>query len=71
MHWIFKLLLNFTGAFNYMLLVGAVLCFIGFAIQSDKTDKSNMYLGVVLIGVVLLTGLMSFYQSSKAANIMA
>lgn len=30
-----------------------------------------MYLGIVLIVVVILTGLMAFYQSSKAANIMA
>jgi len=30
-----------------------------------------MYLGIVLVITVLLTGLMAFYQSSKAANIMA
>jgi len=32
MHWIFKLLLEFTGAFNFMLLGGAVLTFIGFGL---------------------------------------
>lgn len=62
MHWIFKLLLEFTGAFNFMLLGGAVLTFIGFGLQTDKRDKSNLYLGIVLILVVLITGTMSFYQ---------
>jgi len=38
MHWLVKLLLNFTGAFNYMLIGGAILCFVGFALQEDKTD---------------------------------
>ena len=30
-----------------------------------------MYLGIVIIGVVVLTGIMSFYQSSKTSAIMA
>lgn len=62
MHWTLKLLLEFTGAFNFMLLGGAVLSFLGYGLQNNTLDRSNLYLGVVLILVVLLTGTMSFYQ---------
>ena len=71
MPWFVKLLLEFTGLFNYLLWAGAILCFVSYAIQADKRDKSNMYLGIVLIIVVIITGIMAFYQSSKTAAIMA
>lgn len=54
-----------------MLWAGAALCFIAYGLQPDKTDKSSLYLGIVIIIVVLITGIMSFYQSSKTAAIMA
>jgi sodium/potassium-transporting ATPase subunit alpha len=69
--WPIKLLLEFTGLFNYMLWAGAILCFIAYAIQVDKTDKSSMYLGIVIIIVILITGFMSYFQSAKTAAIMA
>lgn len=69
--WPIKLLLEFTGLFNYMLWIGAILVFIAYILQTDKTDKSSLYLGIVVVIVVLITGVMSFYQSSKTAAIMA
>jgi len=69
--WPIKLLLEFTGLFNYMLWIGAILCFIAYVIQKDKTDKSSLYLGIVIIIVIFITGLMSFNQSSKTAAIMS
>jgi hypothetical protein len=47
------------------------LCFVGFAIQEDKEDLSNLYLGIVLAVVTLLTGIFSYMQSSKSAEMMA
>jgi sodium/potassium-transporting ATPase subunit alpha len=69
--WPIKLLLEFTGLFNYMLWIGAILCFAAFGMQTDKSDKSNMYLGFIVVGVVMVTGCLAFYQSSKTAAIMA
>lgn len=60
-----------TGLFNYMLWIGAILCFIAYGIQSDKTDGSNLYLAIVLICVVIITATMSYIQESKAAALMS
>jgi len=43
-----------------MLWGGAGLCFLAYGIQPDKTDKSSLYLGIVIVVVVIITGLMSF-----------
>jgi sodium/potassium-transporting ATPase subunit alpha len=59
--WPIKLLLEFTGLFNYMLWAGAILCFIGFGLQTDKSDRSSMYLGIIIVIVVLITGCLAFY----------
>jgi len=69
--WPIKLVIEFGGLFNYMLWAGSILCFIAYSLQVDKTDKSSLYLGIVVIIVILITGNMSFYQSSKTAAIMA
>ena len=60
-----------TGLFNYMLITGSVLCLIVFGIQTDYTDKSNLYLAIVLIFVILITAGFNYYQTSKADAIMA
>ena len=54
-----------------MLWISSVLCFIAYVLQVDKTDKSTLYLGIIIIIVVLITGNLSYYQSSKTAAIMA
>lgn len=59
-----------TGFFSLLLWFGSVLCFIGYAIQEDKDDKANLYLGIVLAFVVFVTGCFSYCQTSKAASLM-
>lgn len=58
-----------TGFFSLLLWFGAVLCFIGYAI--DSSDNSNLYLGIVLSAVVIITGIFSYQQTSKSAALMA
>ena len=60
-----------TGLFNYMLWVGAALCLIVYGLQTDFTDKTNLWLAVIMIVVVLITGTINYYQSSKTAALMA
>lgn len=60
-----------TGLFNYMLWVGSALCFIVFGLQSSFTDKTNLYLAIIMIVVILITGTLNYYQSSKTAALMA
>jgi sodium/potassium-transporting ATPase subunit alpha len=60
-----------TGFFSLLLWAGSFLCFIGFGIQDDKEDLSNLYLGIVLAVVTLLTGIFSYMQTSKSAEMMA
>ncbi|CDW80621.1 k antiporter p-type alpha subunit family protein [Stylonychia lemnae] len=69
--WFVQYLLLMTGLFNYMLWAGSTLSFVAYGVQDDKRDKTNMYLGVVLIGVVFITATMSYIQQSKAAALMA
>jgi sodium/potassium-transporting ATPase subunit alpha len=59
------------GFFSLLLWFGSALCFIGFIIQTDKEDLSNLYLGIVLAVVTFLTGCFSYAQSSKSAEMMA
>jgi len=60
-----------TGFFSLLLWAGSFLCFIGFGIQEDKEDLSNLYLGIVLAVVTLLTAIFSYMQTSKSAEMMA
>jgi len=50
-----------TGLFNYLLWAGAILSFITYGISADKTDKSNLYLASVLIVVIVVTAIFSYY----------
>lgn len=54
-----------------LLWFGSILCFIGFGIQPDKSDMSNLYLGIVLAVVTLATGIFSYMQASKSAEMMS
>ena len=66
--WYMKLIHEFTSFFSLMLWIGAVLCFIAYGL--DTTDKSNVYLGAVLIIIVVISGLTTFFQNSKSESIM-
>jgi sodium/potassium-transporting ATPase subunit alpha len=67
-----KFLEQLFGGFATLLWAGAVLCFIAYGVQAEDDDASqdNLYLGVVLSAVVLITGIFSYFQESKAGNIM-
>lgn len=58
--WYVNFLKEMTGFFSLLLWFGSFLCFIGFGIQTDKSDKSNLYLGIVLAVVVFVTGCFSY-----------
>ncbi len=67
--WYLLLLKEFTGFFALLLWLGGILCIIGYSI--DTSSKDNLFLGIILFLVVIITGTFSYYQSSKAASLMA
>ena len=64
--WI-KFLKELTGFFSLLLWGGAVLCFVGYAI--DKA-QDHLFLGITLVVVVVVTGIFSFVQNSKSDSLM-
>merc|ERR1711970_1133198 len=61
------------GGFALLLWLGAVLCFLAYGIQASTFEEppdDNLYLGVVLTAVVVVTGVFSYYQESKSSKIM-
>ncbi|XP_038657956.1 sodium/potassium-transporting ATPase subunit alpha [Scyliorhinus canicula] len=61
------------GGFSILLWIGALLCFIAYGIQAateDEPANDNLYLGVVLSTVVIVTGCFSYYQEAKSSKIM-
>ncbi|GFX30985.1 hypothetical protein TNCV_2024881 [Trichonephila clavipes] len=61
------------GGFAILLWVGALLCFIAYSIQSSSLEEApddNLYLGIVLAAVVIVTGIFSYYQEAKSSKIM-
>ena len=68
-----KFLQALFGGFAMLLWLGAVLCFIAYSIQATTMEEppdDNLYLGVVLTAVVVITGIFSYYQESKSSKIM-
>jgi len=64
---------NLFGGFSLLLWLGAILCFLAYGIQAgtfEEPPDDNLYLGIVLTGVVLVTGIFSYYQESKSSKIM-
>lgn len=64
---------NIFGGFATLLWVGAFLCFFAYSIQVSTTESvspDNLYLGIVLVFVVVVTGIFSYYQESKSDQIM-
>lgn len=66
--WYMKLLHELTTFFALLLWLGAILCLISWGL--DSSDPSNLYLGIVLIIVVVLTGTITFFQNAKSDSIM-
>ena len=68
-----KFLKALFGGFAMLLWLGAILCFIAYTIQATTQEEppdDNLYLGVVLTTVVVITGVFSYYQESKSSSIM-
>jgi len=64
---------NMFSGFAMLLWIGAILCFVAYSIQASAYEEppdDNLYLGVVLTAVVVVTGVFSYYQESKSAKIM-
>ncbi|XP_065323072.1 sodium/potassium-transporting ATPase subunit alpha-B-like isoform X2 [Gordionus sp. m RMFG-2023] len=61
------------GGFSMLLWAGAILCFVAYGIQAAtyrNFSKDNLYLGIVLTTVVVITGCFSYYQEAKSSKIM-
>ncbi|ESN98833.1 hypothetical protein HELRODRAFT_94925, partial [Helobdella robusta] len=61
------------GGFSILLWIGAILCFVAYfivAATSEDPSKDNLYLGIVLTAVVVITGCFSYYQEAKSSRIM-
>ncbi|KHJ88109.1 e1-E2 ATPase [Oesophagostomum dentatum] len=53
--------------------VGAFLCYIAYSVDyftMEYPSKDNLYLGIVLMTVVVITGCFQYYQESKSSKIM-
>jgi len=64
---------NLFGGFSTLLWIGAILCFLAYGIEcysNDDPAEDNLYLGVVLATVVIVTGIFQYYQESKSDKIM-
>ncbi|XP_053223901.1 sodium/potassium-transporting ATPase subunit alpha-2-like [Podarcis raffonei] len=61
------------GGFSMLLWLGSILCFLAYGIQimmEPYVLKDNLYLGIVLTAVVIVTGCFSYYQEAKSSKIM-
>ncbi|KAL3887026.1 hypothetical protein ACJMK2_026982 [Sinanodonta woodiana] len=61
------------GGFSLLLWIGAILCYIAYSIQAGAMENApgdNLYLGIVLTAVVVVTGCFSYYQEAKSSRIM-
>ncbi|KAG5449802.1 Sodium/potassium-transporting ATPase subunit alpha-3 [Clonorchis sinensis] len=68
-----RLLKCMLGGFSILLWIGAILCFVAGAIEHTTVrfpQNDNLYLGGVLAGVVIISGLFTYYQEAKSSKIM-
>jgi sodium/potassium-transporting ATPase subunit alpha len=64
---IVKYFRELTGLFSLLLWLGGGLCIALYGIQGDP---NNLYLGIVLFLVVIITGTFSYFQNRKSSNLM-
>lgn len=61
------------GGFAILLWLGAILSFIGYTVEtftSEHGTNDQLYIGIVLVSVILITGLFGYYQESANTAIM-
>ena len=59
---------NLFMGFSLLLWLGAILCFLAYTIQATSQEEppdDNLYLGIVLTAVVVITGTSSSYKGCK------
>lgn len=61
--------MELTNWFSILLWVGSILCIATYIIQPNQ-NLPNLYLGIILIFVILLTGAITFMQSAKSDALM-
>eukprot|EP01137_Pigoraptor_chileana_P027808 Opistho-2@10843 len=59
---------EFINPFMILLEAAAVLCFIAYGL--DQSEKTNLYLGFVLLAIVTLTCTMAHMQNRKSTKVM-
>ncbi|KDO21245.1 hypothetical protein SPRG_13744 [Saprolegnia parasitica CBS 223.65] len=64
---IVKVFRELTGFFSLLLWAGGILCIVVYALVGGEP---NLYLGIVLFCVVVITGLFSYSQNRKSSNLM-
>jgi sodium/potassium-transporting ATPase subunit alpha len=67
--WYMQIIHEWIQPFSLMLWAGGILCFIAYGL--DPADPSNLYLGIVLLFVVMLTGIVTYLQNAKSDSLMA
>ena len=53
--------------------IGAILCYIAYSVDyftMEYPSKDNLYLGIVLMSVVIITGCFQYFQERKSGKIM-
>ncbi|XP_043275760.1 sodium/potassium-transporting ATPase subunit alpha-like, partial [Venturia canescens] len=70
---ILKLFRYCCGGFSLLIWVGSFLCFGSYILEystRDEVSQDHLWLGVVLIVLIMVTGMFSYYQESKSSKIM-
>ncbi|KAL4511029.1 hypothetical protein ABPG73_008107 [Tetrahymena malaccensis] len=65
---IFKFLRELVTPFALLLWVSAIICFIAYDMKPSGAD--NLYFGIILIIVVLITAIITYQQNKKSEAIM-
>jgi sodium/potassium-transporting ATPase subunit alpha len=66
---IVKFLKELVSFFAILLWIGAALSIIGFLIDPAR-DFSNLYIGLVLVFVIVVSGAFSYFQNRTSSNVM-
>jgi sodium/potassium-transporting ATPase subunit alpha len=53
--------------FSLLLWTGAILTFVAYGLGGGD---SNLYIALIIIAIILITGSISFYQTMKSQSIM-
>ena len=69
-----KFMKNLFTGFSLLLWAAAILSFMAFGLEHVSShgdpEMDNLYLGCVLVFVVTLTAIFSYYQESKSSSVM-